>query len=50
MKAKYIYKRQVVFEDWIADSNNEFNNLLHDIVIYEMNLLLSKEISNGLQV
>lgn len=37
-------------ENFIADSNKEFNNLLHDIVIYEMNILISQEISNGLQL
>lgn len=38
-------------ENFIADSNKEkINNLLHDIVIYKMNILISKEISNGLQV
>lgn len=37
-------------ENFIADSNKKVNNLLHDIVIYEMNILISKEISNGLQV
>lgn len=37
-------------ENFIADSNKEINNLLHDIVIYEMNILISKGISNGLQV
>lgn len=50
MKTKYIYKRQVLSEDWIAESNKEFNDLMSDFVTYELNLLISRKISNGLQV